>query len=369
MNHVSLKDVARRAGVSFQTAGKVLNNKGTVSAATRQRILAAADELGYVPNALARGLITRSTAVIGVVASDLSQTVLTQPVVGIEREARRQGHAVIIGSVDRDGRNAPEVVRRLLEQRVDGIILVAPMIEENVEIATYLRGKLPVVSTHDLPGGGVPVIHVDDEAVGRLVGRHLIALGHRQIGTIIGAPSRHVTGRRLAGYRHALVEAGIPVDERFVDEGQWEVEGGYQATHRLLDRCPTLTAIFAHNDLMAVGVLAALHDRGWAVPGDCAVIGCDDIPVGARTIPPLTTMHLPFYDVGEQAARLLFTLVAGQTDPPPETLLAPSLVYRASCGTAQPSGGRRDPARPTDHSSTAPVRTAHGVVHQPEETR
>lgn len=142
MAHVSLKDVAALAGVSFQTTGKVLNGKGTVSAETRERILAAADELGYVPNALARGLLARSTCAIGVIASDFSDTVLSQIVVGVEREARRRGHAVIIGSVDRAGSESARTVRTLIERRVDGIVMVAPRLEEDARVGELLRGPV-----------------------------------------------------------------------------------------------------------------------------------------------------------------------------------------------------------------------------------
>lgn len=329
---VSLKDVAQRAGVSFQTTSKVLNDQGTVAPATRRRILTAAEELGYVPNVLARGLITRRTATIGVVASDMSQTLLLQPIVGIEREARRRGHSVIIGSIDREGDTAEAVLRTLLERRVDGIILVAPQAEDDPRVATLLRGRIPVVSTHDVAGGGIPIVHTDQHAVGLMVTRHLTSLGHRRIGTIIGARDRHVTRQRLAGYQQALEEAGCAFDPTLVEEGEWDVDAAYQAGHRLLDRAPDVTAIFAQNDIMAIGLLSALYDRGLRVPGDCAVIGCDDMPVAARTIPPLTTVRIPAYETGEIAARVLFDLMAERPLTSQEIVVPAHLVYRASTG-------------------------------------
>ncbi len=347
---VSLKDVARRAGVSFQTTSKVLNDGGTVAPATRIRILGAAEELGYVPNALARSLITRSTATIGVVASDMSQTLLLQPIVGIEREARRHGHSVLIGSIDREGDTSEAVLRTLLERRVDGIILVAPQAEEDERVAALLRGRTPVVSTHDVAGGGIPVVHTDQHAVGLMVTRHLTSRGHRRIGTIIGARDRHVTRQRLAGYAQALREAGVDPDPALVEEGDWDVDAAYEAGHRLLDRAPDITAIFAQNDIMAIGLLSALYDRGLRVPDQCAVIGCDDIPVAARTIPPLTTVRIPVHETGEVAARVLFDLIAERPLASPEILMPARLVHRASTGephqgdAEEPPAGRESPA-------------------------
>jgi LacI family transcriptional regulator len=334
--HVSLKDVAARSGVSFQTASKVLNGKGTVSAETRRRILAAADELGYVPNALARGLLSRRTRTIGVIASDFSDTVLSQVVVGVEREARRHGHGVIIASVDREGADGVRTLRTLIERRVDGIVAIAPKLEADAAVGELLRGRVAAVSTHDVAGGGVSVVQPDEVGAAFLASQHLVALGHRRIGTITGRGDRRVSHVRVHGYRRALAEAGIPFDPDLVEEGDWEPDGGYQAGHRLLDRAPDLSAVFVQNDPMAVGLLAALHDRGRRVPADCAVVGCDDLTLAARTIPPLTTVAIPFAETGETAARLLVGIVeerAGGGAPKPRRLLLPvRLVYRASSG-------------------------------------
>lgn len=346
MTHVSLKDVADRAGVSFQTAGKALNDKGRVAPETRQRIHAAAAELGYVPNALARGLLNRSTYTIGVIATDFSNTVLAQHVVGIEREARRHGLLVIIGSVDPAGSDAEQYVRALIERRVDGIVTVAPATEGNPRVGELLRGRVPAVSTHSVAGGGVPVVTPDNLRTAYLPTRHLAALGHRRIGTVTGPRERRVTHVRVQGYRQALTDAGLPFAPEAVEEGDWEaVAGGWQAAHRLLDRCPDLTAIYVHNDTMAIGVLGALRDRGRRVPDDCAVVGCDDLPIAAWTSPPLTTVHVPFAEIGETAVRLLLAEIAERTPQPRPVELPVRMVYRASCGS-RPSGTWAESAPP-----------------------
>jgi len=337
---VSLKDVAARAGVSFQTTSKVLNGKGTVAPETRARIVGAAEELGYVPNALARSLLSRSTCTIGVLASDFSDTVLSQLVVGVERVARRHGHVVIIGSVDREGSDGERSLRALIERRVDGVVTAAPTLEADSRVGAMLRGPTPAVGTHVVAGGGIPVVTPNHLLAGLLATRHLAALGHRRIGTVLGARHRRDTWLRLRGFRDALEEAGLPFDPSLVEEGGWKIEGGYQAGHRLLDRAPDLAAVVAQNDLMAMGLLSALHDRGRNVPSDCAVVGCDDVPIASRTIPPLTTVRIPFEDVGETAARLLLDVIAGRVaEPPVEVVLPVDLVRRSSCGAEGSTAG------------------------------
>jgi LacI family transcriptional regulator len=332
LTHASLRDVALKAGVSFQTAGKVLNGKGSVSAETKERIFDAAETLGYVPNALARSLVTRSTCTIGIVASDLDDSELARFVVGAEREARSQGRGVLIGSVDRDGTDAERYLTMLLERRVDGILTAAPQMERNARVGELLRASVPAVSIHRVPGGGIPLVGSDHVETARLATRHLLGLGHRRIATVTGSEGRQVTSMRLTGYRHALTEADVPYDATLVEGGNWEADGAYTATRRLLDRAPGITAVYAHNDVMALGIMSALHEKGLSVPDDCAVVGCDDIPMAAHAIPPLTTVHVPFYETGETAVRLLLDIIAGRTEQTQRVLLPVRLVRRRSCG-------------------------------------
>lgn len=332
MKQPSLKDVATHAGVSFQTASKVLKGKGTVAEETRERVIRVADELGYVPNVVARSLVTQNTRTVGILVGDLSDHIVARFVVGAEREARRRGHAVLIGSLDPGGSDDETPLQALLERRVDGIVMAAPQLEEDDRLGELLRGHVPAVSIHHVPGGGVTLVGSDQFQTGYLATGHLLSLGHRRIGSVTGLESRRVTQSRLRGYREALERAGVAFDPMLLEEGDWEAEGGYQATKRLLERSPDISAIFAHNDLMAIGVLSALHEKGLEVPKDCAVIGCDDIPVAAHTIPPLTTVRIPFYETGETAVRMLLDTIVGELQEPQIALLPVSLVHRTSCG-------------------------------------
>jgi LacI family transcriptional regulator len=332
VTRASLRDVASRSGVSFQTAGKVLNGKGTVSETTRERILRAARDLNYVPNAVARGLVTQKTFTIGIVAGDVTDTELARFVVGAEREARRRGHAVLIGNVAPRGPDAERYLRMLLERRVDGILTAAPQMERDEVVGDLLRGPTPAVSIHRVPGRGISLVGSDHRQTGQLATRHLLSLGHRRIATVTGTEDRQVTAHRLEGYGRALEENDVPFDPALVACGNWDADGAHGATLRLLDRAPDATAFFAQNDVMALGVLSALRERGLAVPEDVAVVGCDDIPLAAHAAPPLTTVHVPFYETGETAVRLLLDTIAGEVERPRRVLLPVELVVRESCG-------------------------------------
>jgi len=331
---VSVKDVAAHSGVSFQTTSKVLNGKGSVSEKTRERILSAAKDLGYVPNILARSLVTRSTRAIGLVASDFGDPNLSRFIVGAEHEARRQGYAVVISSIDPDGTGGDRATRALIERRVDGVLLAAPQMEEDVKTALLTNEQVPTVSLHHVPGGGVATVGSDHSLTGLLATRHLIEMGHRKIATITGPLARRVTHSRLHGYRQALKEAGIPYEASLVEESDWHISGGFEATRRLLARRPGLTAIFAHNDTMAIGVLSFLRQLGRRVPQDCAVVGCDDIEVAEHTVPPLTSVRVPFHKTGQEAMRLLLAMIASGSVDPKRVQLPVELVPRASSGAA-----------------------------------
>lgn len=320
--------------MSFQTTSKVLNGKGSVSEMTRARILRAASDLGYVPNLQARSLVMQSTQAVGLVASDFSDYNLSRFIVGAEREARRQGYAVVITSVEPEGSSGEYALPALMERRVDGILLAAPQMEEDRAAARALERTVPVVSLHHVPGGGVATVGSDHELTGLLATNHLIARGHRVIATIIGLRGRRVTQSRLRGYRRALEEAGLSFDGELVEEGQWEIGGAAAATLRLFERRPDITAIFAQNDTMAIGVLSALRNLKKRIPDQCAVIGCDDIEMAAYTVPPLSTIRVPFYETGAEAMRLLLSMIATGTLAPRKVLLPVHVVARGSSGGA-----------------------------------
>ncbi len=322
--------MAARSGVSFQTTSKVLNGGGSVSDATRARILQAASDMGYVPNLQARSLVMQRTRTVGVITSDFSDHNLSRFLVGAEQEARRQGYGVVITSIEPEGSGTEYALPAMMERRVDGILLSAPQMEEDEALAHVLDRTLPVVSLHHVPGGGVSTVGSDHELTGLLATRHLVEKGHRVIATVIGTRGRRVTQSRLRGYRRALEEAALPFDAELVEEGRWELAGAASATTRLFGRRPRITAIFAQSDTMAVGVLGALRELQKQVPEHCALVGCDDIDMAPYTVPPLTTIHVPFYETGAEAMRLLLNMITTGSVTPRKILLPVHLIVRAS---------------------------------------
>jgi LacI family transcriptional regulator len=331
--YVSIKEVAELAGVSFQTASKVLSGKDVrVSAETEQRILAAAERLGYRPNTIARSLVQRTTATIGLVASDATDIAIAQASVAAEQEARRHGHAVLVGHLAAGAADGADIVRTLIERRVDGIIAAAPEVEEDTQVADLLRKYVPSVSLQAVPGGGIPLVGSNHRETGRLATNHLLCLGHRTIGTVTGPFRRRVSRSRLHGYEDALRAAGVEPQEDWVTEGDWTPRGGAEATSILIQRAPELTAIFVHNDTMAMGVLSALSRAGRRVPDDIAIVSCDDITFAEFLTPPLTTVRVPLAETGRAATGLLLRSIAGEQVPERPPLLPVELIIRASCG-------------------------------------
>jgi LacI family transcriptional regulator len=330
----SIKNVAQRAGVSFQTASKVLRGEGTVAKETRERIHVVADELGYVTNDVARSLVTRRTRTIGVAVGDLSDHIVAKFVAGAEQEARAQQHSVFIVSVDTSSDGGERSLRTLLERRVDGIVLAAPRLEVDDHLGALLRGPIPVVSIHRVVGGGVRLVGSDQRETARLATAHLLGLGHTRIGMITGDRSRRVAHSRSQGYEAALSASGLTPDPDLVAEGDWQPSGGYAAATTLLDRYRDITALYVQNDLMAVGALHAASDRGLHVPTHLAVIGCDDIPTAAHTVPTLSTVRLPFAETGAMAVRMLLDGAEGASADERErrVLLPVELICRRSCG-------------------------------------
>lgn len=332
-----MKDVAARAGVSFQTTSKVLRGGGRVAADTRERILAAAHDLGYVPNDVARSLVTRRTQTIGVVVGDLADHVIAQFVVGAEDEARSRDHSIVVVRVAAD-REAGPSLRSLLERRAAGIVSFAPQLERDPSYGEALRTQLPSVSIHSVEGGGVDLVGSDERSVGRIVADHLVGdHGHEVLGSVTGPASRRVTGIRATGFAQAVRRHGAVLPAAAVEEGAWTPRSGYEATVALLRRRPDVSAVFVHNDHMAVGALHAAAELGRHVPGDLAVVGCDDVEVAAHLRPPLTTVHLPLHEIGAATVRTLLERIEQPDAPLAHEVLPVGLVRRRSCGcTSEP---------------------------------
>jgi len=327
---ITIRDVAARAGVSSTTVSHVINRTRPVSADLRARVEQAMAELGFQPNALARSLRRKRTHTLGMIVPDSANPFFAEVGRGIEDTSFAAGYSVILGNSDGDPARELLYMDLLIQKQVDGVLLAPTGSRTELAVTLQMRKIPTVVIDRDIPGASADRVHIDNAAGGYLATRHLIELGHRRIGYIGGPADRGPVPDRSAGYRQALREAGLPLDEALVVDGNFQDSGGYSGGRTLLALRQRPSAIFAGNDLMAIGVLAAAHEEGVPVPQELSVIGFDDIHLARYINPALTTVAQPKYELGVIAAQLLLARL-GQTDLPPQRrLLQAHLVVRQS---------------------------------------
>jgi DNA-binding LacI/PurR family transcriptional regulator len=325
-----MEDVAERAGVSAMTVSRALNSPEKVRPETRARVLAAVEELDYRPNSAARVLATGRSGVLGVVSFDTTLYGPASTLHGIERAAREQGFLISIVSLSVLNRRAiGESVERLRSQSVDGIIIVAPH-ESAAEGLRNLPPELPLVvvgAAEEIP---FALAAVDQRSGAVKATRHLLSLGHETVWQLAGPTDWIDASGRRAGWRAVLEAAGRAVPEPLT--GDWSALSGYEQG-RVLARDPDVTAVFAANDAMALGLLRALREGGRRVPEDVSVVGFDDVPESGYFAPPLTTVRQNFGEVGRRAFQLLIDRLVDPTAPAPERrFVEPELVVRESTG-------------------------------------
>lgn len=332
----TLEDVAREAGVSRFTVSAVLNGSRSntrVSPATRARIEAAADALGYRPNAVARGLVRRRMQVLGVLFGPVhSETLVSNPYGSLVLQGVMNGCAaascdVLLFTGLR--REAAEV-RSIADGRADGIVVVAPPL--GTDLAETLAGlRVPIVTVsypNTLPN--VTNVDVDDVAGARMVARYLLSLGHRRIAHLTGNPDLASTAVRRRSFVEALQEAGVAMEERMVVACQYDGGGADAAMRALLTDAEPPTAVFAGNDAIAVVACSVARKLGVRVPQQLSVVGYDDVPAATMVRPQLTTVAQPLVRIGSEAASLLLRRLAGEPHLPGEVLVAPRLEIRGS---------------------------------------
>ena len=343
---ITITDVARQAQVSAGTVSNVLTGKRPVAAETRQRVLETIEALGYQPNLVARKLVNRSTATLGLVASGLEYYGPSRIVVGVERQASELGYTLILDLV-----HSPEIVQveavinDLLAQQVDGIIWSIPQIGDNRLWWERNQRKLriPVVFLGSGSPPELPTIDFDNRNGGRLAVEHLLQTGRQHIGIITGPLDWWSALQRKVGWQDALTNAGLAPQELQAVCGDWGVASGEQCLYNLLSAYPALDAVFVCNDQMALGAMKAARQLGLRIPADLALVGYDDRPEAEYFYPPLTTVRQQLVEMGSLAVRELNRLIVNRQNrggsPPPETLttllLQPQLVVRASSDPEQ----------------------------------
>jgi LacI family transcriptional regulator len=332
VRRVTIKDIAREAGVSPQTVSRAINNKGEIRLQTQERILRIAERLGYRPNSIARSLATRRTQNVGLVVSDVSNPFFAGVARGIQDAAHLARYNTFLCNTDENPERERSAIQSLEAQRVDGLILCSSRLSDRelIRLADRYQPLVLVNRRIDHPQTGC--VLVDDARGAHEAVDYLLQIGHRQVGLLAGPETSHSGRERKRGCYEALQAHGVTLDPTWEIYCPPQVEGGQAAALQLLQRAPELTALFAYNDLVAIGALRACAQLSLEVPRDCSVMGCDDIPLAALVSPALTTVHIPQYDLGQQAMGLLLEMMGDDDGHPEPIVLSPHLVLRDSAG-------------------------------------
>ena len=322
-----MMDVARLAGVSHQTVSRVLNEHKNVSEQTRLKVRAAIAELGYRPDRAARALVTGTSQVIGVVAQNSSLFGPASMLTAFEEAAQAVGFAVNVSSVrSLDQRSITEAVERHLDQRVAGLVVIAPVASSGPALE-HLPADVPLVTIDGDPERSSTLVTVDQEAGARAATQRLLDAGHRTVWHISGPSDWFDAAGRVRGWEQTLTEAGAEIPPLLT--GDWSAASGYR-NGQLLARLPDVTAVFTANDHIALGLLRALNEHGRRVPDDVSIIGFDDVPEAAYFTPPLTTVRPDFAAVATAALELLMAQVSGAAEVGKRRTVAPELIERES---------------------------------------
>ena len=324
----TIRDVARQAGVSHQTVSRVINGSEDVLPETRAIVEATIERMGYRPSAIARSMARGQTHTLACISPNLTDYTFASVIEGAETEARQHGYFLLSSSAA-----DPNAFRALVDElvghsRVDGLIVINPYADERFE---YIPQNFPLVfvgaRSHD---SNICSVSLDDEKVAYEATRHLLSLGHTRIALVTGPMEEDCSQDRAEGYARALREAGLPVDQSMIVEGDWSATSGQDALLSFAEQGRVPTAIFAQNDRMAMGVMHAARDMGINVPTQLAVIGVDDMPLASYFDPPLTTMRQDMPQIGQKATRMLMDILQKKNNAPRQLKLPAQLIVRQS---------------------------------------
>jgi LacI family transcriptional regulator len=330
----TLKDVARLAGVHPATASRALNpeTRPLVNEGTSRRVLAAAAELGYRPNAVARSLRTKRSHTVGVLIPDLNNPLFPPIVRGLEDRLEADGYVALIGNTDGDSTRERRLIEQMRARHVDGFVLATARLHHPLLGETAKVGLPVVLMNRTVDDYSFPSVVVDNERGAKLAVGHLIALGHERIGYIAGPQDVSTGLARYHGFQTAMAAAGGRIREELVAFADtFSINEGYRCAKQLLAAGPSAcTAVAAANDMLAVGCYAAMDEEGLSCPADLSVVGFNNMPFIDMLRPPLTTVAFPHYQVGTQAAQLLIEQLNGDEGPVKVLSLAPELIARGS---------------------------------------
>jgi LacI family transcriptional regulator len=338
---VTIRDVARVAKVHPGTVSRALNadTRALVNEETAERVLRAAEELGYRPNPIARGLKTNRSYTIGVLIPDITNPLFPPILRGIEDRLGEAGYTSLIVNTDNDPDRERSHIEAMRARQVDGFISATARLDRELLAEAAAAGKPLVLVNRSLEDGSAPAVTVDDAFGIRLAVEHIAGLGHTRIGHVSGPQNLSTGHRRYLGFVEAMTDAGLKVDTKHIrfSNSFTEAEGA-RVCAELLDAAPDLTAIVAANDLLALGCYDMLEERGVRCPEDISIVGFNDMPFVDRLRPPLTTVRVPQREIGTAAAELMLRRLSDEVDGASQILLEPTFVLRGS--TAPPGAGR-----------------------------
>ncbi len=333
------EEVAKLAGVSRTTVSLVLNNTPgfNIREDTRERVLKAAEELGYVPDAAAQALASRRSRIIGLVltrgAHHLASDAYTSQILDSLVETVRKFDMRLMLDIVEEKHHPEAYLNLILSKRIDGIIFSGPRFDDDA-LHVLIQEGFPTVLLGQMPGDDFYCVDVDNCLAAKKAVQHLVDLGHKNIACITNADLTYTASvDRLHGYREVLEQAGIPYQEDFVRFGDFDLESGYNQMCSILDGPVHPTAVFVASDVLAFGAMAAIRERGLQIPRDVAVVGFDNVPLSRFVEPYLTTVHLPAYELAKTGCETLIRLINGNPPEKKRILLDTHLVIRESCGT------------------------------------
>ena len=307
---VTMRDVAQKAEVSIKTVSRVVNNQGEISEATRQKVTAAINELGYRPSRIARAMVTQRSHTIGFVIPDISNPFFSEVARGIQDTAQKHGYNVFLCNIDEDATEHLQILYSLADQGVDGLIVFSSLVSEK-DLHHFAATFRPIVAVNRLTTHpDISQILVDNYRGVHLATEHLLARGHTAIGMLSGwAGVAAGQIRRLAGFKDALTAGNIPIRDEWIIQVSPTMANGRQSTRQLLTAYPEITALFCYNDLLALGAIRACRDLGRRVPEDCAIVGFDDIQLAAMLTPALTSISYDKHELGKLAVTRLLEMI------------------------------------------------------------
>jgi DNA-binding LacI/PurR family transcriptional regulator len=331
---ITIKDIARAAGVSHTTVSRALHDHPAISAETVAEIKRLATRMGYVPSATARGLKTRRTRALGVIVSHIDDPFWSEVLQGIDEVLHPAGYSLFVAATHRDRQREKEVVQAMVQRGVDGVILCAPQFSPDQSRVMQAYGVPMVIVNNEGASDAQYLVYNDDCYGSRLLARHLIELGHRHVAYMGNQVGGRTTVEREAGFREEMQTAGLEVrgqDVLMAPDGT--PNGGHAGTQQILAFTARPTAIMCYNDYMAIGVYSALRGAGLRIPEDVSVVGYDDITMAAYLLPPLTTLRQFKRDLGAGAANMMLRVLDTRdpAGPQPEKIsFKGELVIRAS---------------------------------------